>query len=166
MQNAFPLKPNVQWQTVDLTILLMWFIKYNLNVLFLDHNKQILNIKVYLISMFQHGSSNSVWDLSWTIVFTIKEKPSLTGNWTQNSLKIFEQAHALPSELSRFFERPSFLSLSFVLSRYFTFKDIHGLPGDSDPSRWRWSSIFGKADARSDSHLWLSSLIIFGEMKS
>ena len=116
----------------------MWFIKYNLNVLFLDHNKKISNIKVYLISMFQHGSSNSVWDLLWTIVFTIKEKPSLPGNWTQNSLKIFEQAHALPSELSRFFERPFFVIVNLCcqdilhLKTFMVYQEIVIHPGEGE----------------------------------
>ena len=37
-----------QWQMTNYKCLLVWSIKYNLNVLFLDHNKQISSVKIYL----------------------------------------------------------------------------------------------------------------------
>ena len=54
----------------------------------------------YLTSVFQHYSSNPVFDSLQTIFFSIKEKPSPTGLWTQDHLKKCQQAPALPSELS------------------------------------------------------------------
>ena len=63
-------------------------------------------IKVYLISMFQHGSSNSVQYSSQTSVFLCYRKPSLTG-------KNIYQAPTQPSELSHLLTSESLLQLVF-----------------------------------------------------